>query len=91
MPANDDTPRTVESVSDEQFYQDLSERLIAYLLQRSTERLHGPLRQAISDADRGDLDREQYQEILEAYWDLGDALEYADELTYRQEDRSISK
>lgn len=79
MPARDCTPSSGENVSE---VQPLDQRLLSHLLRRSTEDLHGALRQAIADAERGELTREQYGELHGLYLDLGETLEYVDEVTY---------
>lgn len=79
MDADDPTPRNGENVSEAQPFE---QRLLAHLLRRSSEELNGALRQAVSDAKRGELTREQYGELLVLYQDLGDTLEFVDEYTY---------
>lgn len=82
MPAHGDTPCNGENVSEAQ---PLEQRLLTHLLRRSTEGLHGALRQAISDAERGELTRDQYGELIALYHDLGETLEFVDEYTYEQQ------
>lgn len=79
MPAPDDTHRNGESVTE---VQPLDQRLLSHVLRNCSEQLNVALKEAFSDAKRGELDRDQYVELMGLYHELGEVLEYVDEYTY---------
>jgi hypothetical protein len=83
MVASPPTPRRGENVSDEQASQQFVDELLKYQLQRSAEQLESELWEAVAAADRGDLSREHYEDLMAVYHGLGEVLEFVDKYTYR--------
>lgn len=84
MPAPDCTPPSGENVSEAQPF---DQRLLAHVLKRCDERVHGQLRTVVNDLEHGEVTREQYAELLYAFQDLEDALEFLKEYTHNQQQR----
>lgn len=87
MTANDSTPRSGESVSDDQYTPELAQELLQRSLQRVDEDLHAELREAVSATKQGELSRDHYFELMAQLHELHEVLEIVDRVTYSGPDR----
>jgi len=83
MTANDGTPRNGESVSDGSHveHEAILHDFLEWQLRDTSGELRGKTGELVSEARRGELSRDTYQEARSLHMELGELLTYVDELT----------